>query len=312
MGSIGLRHLKNLKKIMKSSETAALRSSNRNILGEYSELIDHKFYSVEDAKKFNADIVFITNPTSLHVETALQFIDNVKGMFIEKPLSDSIESAEKLVKNADTIMHVACPLRFHPVTKFLKNYFNSTNKIKSIHIHSGSYLPSWRPGQDYKKTYSAQKELGGGVALDLIHEIDLVRWIFGDVSEGYFGSTKISDLELDVEDTAYGIWKLKNGALCEIHLDYYRKIPKREIEIVTENSVIHADLLSSKVKICEKTGEEKTHHFDFDRNNMYIEEMEYFLDIIVNGVKSFNDTPFAIETLKYALYMRNNAGVVIQ
>lgn len=312
MGSIGLRHLKNLKKIMSSFETASLRSTNRNISEEYYKLIDHEFYNFEDAKKFDPDVVFITNPTSLHVETTLQFMDNVDGIFIEKPLSDNIESAKKLVKNTDVIMHVACPLRFHPVIKFLKNYFNSTNKIKSIHITSGSYLPSWRPGQDYKKTYSARKDLGGGVSLDLIHEIDFMRWIFGDISEGYFGSAKISDLELDVEDTAYGIWKLKNGAVCEIHLDYYRKIPKREVEIVTENAVVHADLIRSKVKICEETGEEKTYHFNFDRNDMYLEEMNYFLDILANGVKSFNNTSFAIETLKYALYMRNNVGVVSQ
>lgn len=309
IGSIGRRHLKNLRNILPSIEIAALRSNNKKIHGE-SELIDHQFYSLENAKKFDPELVFITNPTSLHIETALEFMDIASGIFIEKPLSDNIQNAEKLVKKSKNLcIHVACPLRFHPVIKFLKNYFKHPNEINNIRIISGSYLPSWRPEKDYKLFYSVNKKLGGGVSLDLIHDIDLMRWIFGDISKGYFGSTKISDLEMDVEDTAYGIWKLESGALCEIHLDYYRKIPKRDLEIITGNSVIHADLVNSTIKIFEEN-KENVYNFDFDRNDMYIEEMNYFLDCVDNGKKSFNSTSYAFETLKYAIYMRDNMGIV--
>lgn len=310
MGSIGCRHLQNIKKSLPSAEIAALRSQKSAINNEYSELINYEFYNLEDAKEFNPDIVFITNPTSLHIETALEFINQVSAMFIEKPVSDSVEKVQKLIdQNENVIVHVACPLRYHPALKFIKKYLENSPKIYNIKIVSGSYLPDWRPGQDYKDTYCARKELGGGVSLDLIHEIDYMRWIFGDIDGGYFGSSKISELELETEDISYGIWKLKNDILCEMHLDYFRKVPERYMEIVTKESVIWVDLINSSISIDNGKKTEKF-DFDFDRNDMYIDEINYFLNCVNNGKESFNDLSFALKTLKYAVYMRDNAGIV--
>ena len=310
MGSIGCRHLKNIKKLLPSVKIAALRSNKKSISNQYDDLIDHEFYDIEDAREFKPDIVFITNPTSMHVETALKFIDQVNWMFIEKPVSDSTQKVQKLIdQNKNTFIHVACPLRFHPVLQYIKSYLEDSAKIINIKIVSGSYLPDWRPEQDYRETYCAKNELGGGVSLDLIHEIDYMRWIFGDVYQGYFGSAKISELEIETEDVSYGIWKLKNGILCEIHLDYFRKIPQRYMEIVTKEAVITVDLINSVITIDDGKNTERI-EIDFDRNDMYITEIQYFLGIINNGEKSFNDLHFAMDTLKYAIYMRDNTGVV--
>lgn len=310
MGSIGCRHLQNIKKILASVEIAALRSNKNAISNEYDDLIDHKFYDIEDAKKFKPDIVFVTNPTSMHVETALEFINQVTGMFIEKPVSDSVEKVQKLIdQHENTIIHVACPLRFHPALKYIKNYLENKDSIFNIKIVSGSYLPGWRPEQDYKKTYCAKKELGGGVSLDLIHEIDYMRWIFGNVNQGYFGSAKISDLEIDTEDISYGICKLKNDVLCEIHLDYFRKIPERYLEVVTKEAVITVDLINSVINIDDGKNTEEI-EINFDRNDMYVDEMQYFLKCVNEGKKSFNDLSFAMNTLQYAIYMRDNVGIV--
>lgn len=310
MGSIGCRHLKNIKEILPSVKIAALRSNKSAVSNQYDNLIDYKFYNIEDARKFKPDIVFITNPTSVHVETALEFIDQVKWMFIEKPVSDNIEKVQKLIdQHENTLIHVACPLRFHPALQYIENYLEDSTRIINIKIVSGSYLPDWRPEQDYRETYCAKNELGGGVSLDLIHEIDYIRWIFGDVHQGYFGSAKISELEIDTEDISYGIWKLKNNILCEIHLDYFRKIPQRYMEIVTKESVTTVDLINSVITIDDGKNTEKI-EFDFDKNDMYVKEMQYFLECINEGKKSFNDLHFAVDTLKYAIYMRDNAGIV--
>lgn len=311
LGSIGCRHLENIKEALPSAQIAALRSRENATKSEFDDLIDYEFYNIEDAKKFNPEIVFITNPTSLHVETALEFIKMVTGMFIEKPVSDSVEKVQKLIeKDVKAVIHVACPLRFHPALKFIKNYLEDSHKILNIKIASGSYLPDWRPSQDYKQTYCAIKELGGGVSLDLIHEVDYMRWIFGDVKEGYFGSSKLSELEIETEDISYGIWKLKNGILCEIHLDYFRKIPERYLEIITDEAVIKVDLINSVITIDNGLKVEKF-DFEFDRNDMYKNEIKYFLNCINEDKNSFNDLNFAFNTLKYALYMRDNAGNVI-
>ncbi len=310
MGSIGCRNLNNLKKLLPSSEIAALRSQKNNIKNNCGKLIDYEFYNLKDAKKYSPDIVFITNPTSLHVEMALEFVNEVSGIFIEKPVSDNVENVNELInKNEITIFHVACPLRFHPAVKFIKKHVEDYATIFQLKIVSGSYLPQWRPEQDYRELYCAKKELGGGVSLDLIHEIDYMRWIFGDIKKGYFGSSKISNLEIDTEDVANGIWKLKNGILCEIHLDYFRKIPERYLEISSENAVIFLDLINSSVNIFNDGKKEKI-NFEFNRNEMYTNEISYFLNCVNKGKKSFNDLSFALGTLKYALYMRDNAGIV--
>jgi len=310
MGSIGCRHLKNIKEILPSVKIAALRSNKSNISNPHDNLIDCTLYDIKDARKFKPDIVFITNPTSVHVETALEFIDQVKWMFIEKPVSDDLQKVQKLIdKYENTFIHVACPLRFHPALKYIKNYLEDSTRIINIKIVSGSYLPDWRPEQDYRETYCAKNELGGGVSLDLIHEIDYMRWIFGDIYQGYFGSAKISELEIDTEDISYGVWKLKSGVLCEIHLDYFRKIPQRYMEIITKEAVITVDLINSMITIDDGKNTEKI-EFDFDRNDMYVKEMQYFLECISEGKKSFNDLYFAVDTLKYASYMRDNAGIV--
>ncbi len=311
LGSIGCRHLQNIKNALPSAQIAALRSQKREINNEFSDLIDHEFYNIGDAKKFSPEIVFIANPTSLHVETALEFINDVYGMFIEKPVSDSVEKVQKLIEHdSKAIIHVACPLRFHPALKFIKNYFDGSHKILSIKIASGSYLPEWRPSQNYKETYCARKELGGGVSLDLIHEVDYMRWIFGDVKEGYFGSSKVSELEIETEDIAYGVWKLKNKAICEIHLDYFRKVPERYMEVVNNDGIIRVDLINSIVTIDNGLKEEKF-QFDFDRNDMYRDEIDYFLNCLKEEKDSFNDLKFALNTLKYAIFMRDNSGNVI-
>lgn len=310
MGSIGYRHLKNVKEALSSVEIAALRSNKNSLSKGCSDLIDREFYDIESAKQFDPDIVFIANPTSMHVETALNFIDQVTGMFIEKPVSDNDEKVQKLIdQHENVLIHVACPLRFHPALQYIKKYLKDLTGILNIKIVSGSYLPDWRPEQDYRKTYCAKSELGGGVSLDLIHEIDYMRWIFGDVDQGYFGSAKISELEIDTEDISYGIWKLRSGVLCEIHLDYFRKVPERYLEIVTEEAIITVDLINSVITVDDGKCAEKK-EIDFDRNDMYINEINYFLECINECKESFNDLSFARDTLKYAIYMRDNKGIV--
>lgn len=312
MGSIGCRHLKNLKKILPSVTIAVLRHSENKLDDEYIRIIAHEFYDISEAKKFKPDILIVANPTSLHVKTALEFIEDVSGIFIEKPLSDSLFEANKLVlKSNRKIIHIACPLRFHPVIKFLKEYSKSLDKILNISIFSGSFLPKWRPGTDYRVCYSAQKDLGGGVSLDLVHEIDYMRWIFGDFTEGFFGSSKVSDLDIDVEDVAYSILKLNIGAICELHLDYFRKTPKRQLEVTAANEIVTADVLNSTISIC-KNESVTSSSFDFDSNDMYIAELKYFIDCVEKNTPSFNNPSFALETLKIAIYMRENKGIVKQ
>lgn len=311
IGSIGRRHLQNIKKIMPEVEVGALRSNKTILNPNFSKFIDFEYYNLEDAKKFNPDIVFVTNPTFLHMEISLEFVNKVAGIFIEKPVSDSIEKVHKLMeKNTNTIIHVACPLRFHPAIEFIKNNLKSFSEILNINIVSGSYLPNWRPGQDYKELYCSKNEMGGGVSLDMLHEIDYMRWIFGDIKEGYFGSSKVSELDIETEDVSYGIWKLKNGALCEIHLDYFRKVSERYLKIVTNDNVIFTNLMDSSIKIEDNKKFQKL-NFEFERNDMYLDELKYFLECVINNNKSFNDLSFAITTLEYALNMRDNAGIVI-
>ena len=171
IGSIAKRHIRNLRFIAENRGLAiqidAFRRSGATVEGVddiYTELS-----KVPD----DYDVVFITNPTEMHLETLTKFHEKGKHFFIEKPVVslDQIEEAKALEIRDNSIYYVACPLRYNAVIQYIKHNID-TNDVISVRSISSSYLPDWRPGQDYRETYSAHKDMGGGVSIDLIHEWD--------------------------------------------------------------------------------------------------------------------------------------------
>lgn len=297
LGSIAQKHIDAINKIDQSTSIYALRSNTNS--KSFTNIID--LYNLTEVPN-DIDFILISNPTSLHSKTILKVIDFNKPLFIEKPVFDSIINNEEIVrliekKNIKT--YVGCNLRFHPALNFIKTYLNSgKSKINEVNVYCGSYLPNWRPQQDYTKSYSANQKLGGGVHLDLIHELDYTIWLFGKPINYNSIKRKVSNLSIDTFD--YANYNLSYPDFnVSITLNYYRTSPKRHIEIVLENETLICDLLTSTIL----NSENKIIFTDneFDSSKTYLNQMNYFIDNLKNEYIYMNDINESFEILKIAL-----------
>lgn len=301
LGSIATRHLKNVVAFLSNrGDTYSIdlyRSQIRPMPEELQELVSEVYlYADEIPSARQYDVVFVTNPTSMHYETLEKFCKNTKSFFIEKPVFDSTSVDEALFEKLKGIKsYVACPLRYNAVLQYVRENV-SPNDVIAARAISSSYLPDWRPGQDYRKTYSAHRELGGGVGIDLIHEWDYLTWLFGFPQECKSIQSKISDLEIDSDDIALYIAKNEKMTM-ELHLDYFGRRTVRTLDLFTKEDTIHCDMIAGTVDYL-RSGDKET--FEKERNAFQMREIAHFFDII--DCKTNNDsTPeHAYNVLKLA------------
>jgi len=278
LGSIGKRHLRLLQEHDLPMEIHAYRSSGVD-KNEFPDVIQHT--NLEAALTEDPDVAFVTNPTSLHVETATACAKAGCHLFIEKPLSHSLDGLDELINTVernDLITYVACSLRFHPVLQRISSLLdnNTVGNIYSYRAYSGSYLPDWRPNQDYRTSYSADPKMGGGAVLDLIHEIDYTYWLFGNIVDVRSWVGQVSDLGIESEDIAEIILETASGAVGQIHLDYYRPDPRRTIEICGSSGTIRGDLIDGTIHI-RTAQHSKKEQLEFTSNDMYERQLRSFL-----------------------------------
>ena len=176
LGSIGRRHLRHFRQIG-VSRIDAFRSGKATLSDENQPSPDRSFTSLEMAIAEKPQAAIITNPTSLHLETALTLVKAGISVLVEKPLSHNLEGCEEMLAVAESTgakVGVACNLRFHPLLKRLKTLIteNKLGKVINASAHFGAYLPDWHPWEDYKEGYAGRRDLGGGAALTHIHELD--------------------------------------------------------------------------------------------------------------------------------------------
>jgi predicted dehydrogenase len=283
LGSIGRRHLGHLEKIG-GLELAALRT-NKGVLKEENGV--NEFYALQDALDFNPDGVLISNPTSLHVETAIPFLEKDIRVLIEKPIDTSVGNAETLRPYSDLIRIAYC-MRFHPVNHFLKNLFKEEPPFK-VGFKRSFYLPKWHPYADYRKEYTAQEKLGGGVIRTLSHEIDLSLDWFGEPSQVTGVVDKVSFLELDTDDYAFFTTKTKDTRL-NFELDFFSPVNVKVFEAFTTKGKYEWG--SNDVFFTSYKGSEREKVFSAPTDaytQMYQDQMEDFCRF-ASGKKSLNAT----------------------
>lgn len=302
LGSIGRRHLDNLTKVLNERgiayEIDALRSSRTALREEESNAISRQYYDI-DSMPNDYDIIFVANPTSLHYDTVKHMIGKTKHMFIEKPVFESVSyDIESLPLMEQGIYYVACPLRHKSIMKYIKENIVCQEKIISARIISTSYLPAWRKDSDYRATYSAKKDLGGGVTRDLIHEWDYAVYLFGKPDRVLNMRGNISDLEIDSDDISIYMAQFQNMFL-EMHLDYIGHKTERILQMFTNDKRIDANLISNT--IYEYEGNKLKEKIEFPEEDCYLNEMQYFINYICDGGNNVNTIVNAFETLKIAL-----------
>ncbi len=299
LGSIAQKHIHVLRELVPEVSIFALRSS----LNARSQSGITNIYSLEDIQNYNFHFALICSPSKMHLQNIKDLLPLRIPIMVEKPLfvsQEQIRQFESEFKPPFPLIYVACNLRFHPLILFLKDYLKKEqDKIYEVNAYCGSYLPNWRPNQDYRLGYSAIKELGGGVHLDLIHEPDYLIYLFGSPVSTKSSNRKVSHLEIDTIDSSNYLFQYPDFQ-AQITLNYFRRDTKRVLEIVRENDTLLVDFLTSEVKNLT-TSKIVFKAKEISMYATYERQMQYFLSCIKEGISPMNSVDEAIDTLKFVL-----------
>jgi len=294
LGSIAKKHITAIRKCKPDADIYALRSNKTAV--PYENVKD--WYDWDKALAIKYDFIIISNPTAHHRDTIERLKDLKTPLFIEKPLFDSLEGQElvKELQKNNVPTYIACNLRFLEVIKELRHLIQG-KRINEVNVYCGSYLPDWRPNIDFRQCYSAIPEMGGGVHIDLIHEIDYIYWLLGNPLTVQKVFANKSSLDIRAYDYANYLLEY-DGFYANIILNYYRRDSKRTCEIVTSEDTYVADLLNGT--ITNGKGEiirEYTQRIiDTYNNQIYI-----FLAMLKSKIFNFNTAEDAYNVLKICL-----------
>lgn len=297
LGSIARKHIAALRMLDPDVEIVALRSNPHASEEEGVKNV----YTLAEAVGEKPDFVIVSTPTACHGDTIETALAIGIPLFIEKPLIHTLPEAERIacrIEKSGKLNYVACNLRFLECLRFLKERLADRDiRINEVNSYCGSWLPGWRPGVDFRAVYSARPELGGGVHIDLIHEIDTLYWLFGMPDAVVRTFRNSSSLGIDAVD--YANYCMSYPGFCaSVVLNYYRRDYRRTLEIVCEDSTLMVDLARNMVL------ENGNVIFESSRTiaDTYISQMEYFLQLIKSGsTASFNTVADAVATLRMAL-----------
>jgi predicted dehydrogenase len=314
-GSIGSRHARNLNRLRVAD--LVLFDPDRDRAGALGAQIGARAVA-ETAQGYAQDprAVLICTPTSSHVPLAREAASRGCHVFIEKPLADSGAGTDELcatVRQRRLVSLVGCNMRFHPGLKRIKRMLEerAVGRVVAMRVEVGHYLPDWHPWEDYRQSYSARRELGGGVILDAIHEIDYARWLLGEVELVACLAGKLSQLEIETEDTAAILVRFRDGALGEVHLDYVQRSYSRSCHIIGDEGTIRWDYSRGEVS-CYAAATKETTLFNnppgWEPNDMYVDEMRHFLACLDNSEQPTQDVFEGARVLELALAAKESAA----
>ncbi len=322
LGSIGQRHLQNLKEIDNSFEIAAYRKSQHNsiiingkvtvskkTISEYYQIKEFKNYA-EALSSFAPNIVFITNPTSMHVKYAIKAIKAGAHIFLEKPISHNLGQALELklvAEKNNRKVFVGYQMRFHPLYIKLKQHLANPDfgKVVAVNSEWGTYLPFHHKYEDYTKSYAALKSLGGGVTLGLIHEIDMILDLFGDCKSIMAMGGRVSDLAIDADDTISALLKTEK-CIVSLFLSYAQITETRTMKIMMNNATLFFDIHNGTLKIYDHDSKLILDESPrFERNLLFSNEMKAVLEMLKSDIAPMIDINQGIASLKVATAIIN-------
>jgi len=288
-GSIGQRHFRNTRTLLPDAEICLFRH-RRPDDPTLPEGVHHQVYTMDDALAFAPDAVIVSSPASKHVETAEPFIAAGAHVFIEKPLESAHAKlngfAERVVQ-ADEFVMVGYVLRFLPMLTRIKGLIDdgALGDIRTALVQTGQYLPDWRPDSDYRDGVSARKDLGGGVLLELSHELDYASWLFGVPVSVQASCGRLSDLEIDVEDSAHVLFEYPDRRVA-IQIDFLQRVAKMGLQIIGSKATLEADLINETAMVYSPDnpdGVSVDGPVSADGNEVYLRQFDVFF------AKAFGD-----------------------
>ncbi len=317
LGSIGRRHVLNLKAVDPKIDIGILRLHSKDTeLGDAAVHVRQVFVKGIDALQWRPDVVIVANPAPFHIKTAMGFAVIGSHLFIEKPLSVDLEGVDRLIKEGEKrrlVMMVGYVLRFFEPLKLIKGIAEQgrIGRILSVSARVGRYLPDWRPGTDYRKNVSARKEMGGGVIFELSHELDYLRWLCGEVKEVHAVTSRVSNFSINVEDLAEITLVFKNKSVGHVHLDMLDRAMNRSCRVVGSNGTLvwdsshgqYAGLFSPQ----ENQWLDVMHTQTWDYNQMFVDEIRHFLNCVKKRTRPLVDLHDGLCALQIILAAKKSA-----
>lgn len=283
-GSIGRRHFRNLKSLGQK-DILFYRSGHSQIADQ--ELAGHAVErELGAALAHKPDAVIVANPTALHLEVAIPAARAGCHILLEKPISHSLDRVDELqaaaAKSGSRVL-VGFQYRFHPGLQKAVEILASgeLGRPLSARTHWGEYLPDWHPWEDYRRSYSARGDLGGGVVLTLSHPFDYLRWLLGEVDAIWASTKQSGELEIGVEDQAEIGLVFRSGALGSIHLDYLQKPGAHWLEVICTKGNLHWDAGTGLLRVTRAKGSEQEFPVPagFERNELFLAQARHFIDV---------------------------------
>lgn len=328
LGSIGQRHLRNLSKYF-GNDVEFLAYRVRGLQRTFSDTMQIRenvileeeysiktFYDLDEALLQKPDIAYITNITSQHIPCAIKALEAGCDIFLEKPISDSMEGIHDLLKvkeKYNKIIFIGFQNRYHPVIKRLRELVQSNRfgKIISVQVEVGERLTTMHTYENYAETYMARKDQGGGVVINQqIHELDYIQWIFGKPESVFAICGTNSNLQIDVEDYCDSIFWIDGEygnfpVYC--HADFFQYPPSRKCKVIFENGWVTGDLISATLEYTQNDQVKKERFLDFTRNQMFIDEMEDFISCVETRNQDFLTLEEGIVSMKMALAAKQSS-----
>ena len=223
-GSIGKRH-----------------SNNLNDLGIETRIVDvDEIQNIDNILEDNVfDIGLVCSPNIYHIEHCIKLATHNIPIFCEKPFYSTdvgLEQLLSIVEDRKLTTMVGCNLRFNPKIESINP------NAKYINVYFGYDLKKWRPNTNHLKSYSANKHLGGGVLLDVIHELDYLYSRFGSIKDISYTKDKLTDITNDTEDLVVGRVIFNNGTIADFTLNYLSETYQRYYDVLDEGVLKRVDI----------------------------------------------------------------------
>jgi len=309
MGSIGMRHARNLKSLGVVN-LVGVDPTQERCDAFLEEIGGQVLPDITDAFVGSFDLAVIASPNRFHIDQALLCAENDCHLFIEKPLGVSDKGLVELialVEKKKLFAHVGSNWKFHPAFIRMKELLEQQviGQVSGCQVLAGQWLPDWHPWEDYRQGYSARADLGGGIVLDM-HELDYMSWLFGEVSDLKGFTAHSGSLEIDTEDVATACLRFETGMLATLQVDYIERSYQRRYHISGDKGTITWDIRTNKISVYSAENSEDSIEDVFeDINAMYIRQMHHVLDGVSAGVTPKTSIKHAVKILNLQMRLKN-------
>lgn len=313
-GSIGRRHAQNVRALVPDAVVSCVcRSANSSAWA--SDFGALQFPSVEAALDMGVDLAVICSASSSHAGDLQRLLACANALYIEKPLVTTPEALEAvqgaLDAGWDRPSVVGCNLRYLGAIEKLKAALDRQAAGRCAHagLRVGQWLPDWRPHRDWRSGYSAHRSQGGGVIFDLVHEVDMAVYLFGEIRHGQAAAASLSSLGLDADDSAAITLSMQSGLPVQVTLDYVSRRPQREYELTCDNGSLRLDVMAKTLEIVDGNGRETipTTLADWDIGQTYGAALSDLLAAMKTGAPTRYALRDAIHTTRWMLQLERTA-----